>query len=389
MDDLALPSGLDRPSLDVLLDRARALFSIVRERAQEAESQGKLHDDTFARLTDAGFGRICAPVRFGGYGLGLDAAAEVVMEMARGCGSTGWITNLMTIHNFQAGMFPLEAQEEYFADGVPFTATASRGLGSTLTEVEGGVRLSGRWKYASGADFADWFIIMQPVPGCMDWLMIPRADVALQHDWDVAGLGATGSQDIVIDDIFVPKHRLLSGADMMAGTTPGRSLYDDPYLRAPFLIPAAAGISAAICGMVAGMVGEFVESAASRRTMSGAIASTLGYNHSKLAEAEVQLACAQHLIRDSLARVRRWGETQLPQDQSEFFIPRRDYSYAVKLLAQIAQNLLSGSGAGAAFRSNAIQRLARDVLIGSTHIALNWDDAAEGYGRARWNVGAA
>src|SRR5690349_23157873 len=51
---------------------------------------------------------------------------------------------------------------------VPFCATASRGLGSSMVDVNGGVRLSGRWKYASGSDFADWFIVMQPVPGNLE-----------------------------------------------------------------------------------------------------------------------------------------------------------------------------------------------------------------------------
>lgn len=316
----------------------------------------------------------------------MDAAAEVVMEMARGCGAAGWITNLMTIHNFQASMFPLQAQEEYFADGVPFCSTASRPLGSSMTDVKGGVRLSGRWKYASGSDFADWFIIMQPVPGNLNWLMIPREDVSLQHDWEVAGLVATGSQDIVVDDVFVPHHRMLAAELINAGTTPARDLYDSPFLRVPFFIPAGCGISAAVIGMVAGMIEEYSRATATRRLMTGGMAAAQGYNQRRLAEAEVRLSCARHLVRGALARIRSWGENGIPEDPAELMMPRRDYAYAAQLMTETAQHLYVASGAGAAFLANPIQRLTRDALVGGTHLTLNWDEAAEAYGQARWNM---
>lgn len=374
------------PTKAALLTRAQALVPIVRERAGDAEKLHRLHDETFAELTEAKFGHICAPTRFGGYNLGLDVAAEVVMEIGRGCGSTAWITNLMTLHNFQASMFSLQAQEDYFANGVPYCSTAFRSIYSSVTEVEGGLRLSGRWKFASGSDFADWFIIMRPSETFTDWLMVSRSDVTLQADWNVAGLAATGSQDIILDDVFVPSYRRLAFSDVATGTTPGRELSDDPFLRVPFFNHVGIGISAAVVGIVTGLVEEFEKASATRKNVYGVKSSLLGYNQSMLAEAAVRISCARNLVLGAASRVRAWGEDGLPEDPSELCIPRRDYSYAAKLMTQTAQELYTASGAGAAFLSNPIQRFARDAFVGGTHASLIWDDAAEAYGRARWKV---
>lgn len=374
------------PTADMLLEKARALVPVVRERAADAENLHRLHDETFAELVNAGFSRVCAPTRFGGYNLGLDVAAELVMEMGRGCGSTAWITNLMTLHNFQAAMFPLEAQQDYFADGVPYCSTAFRAVYSEASEVDGGVLLSGRWKYSSGSDFADWFIIMKPSETILDWLMVPRSDVALQADWNVAGLAATGSQDIILDKVFVPAHRRLSFAQVATATTPGRALSDDPFLRVPFFNHVGIGISAAVVGIVSGLVETFETSTATRKNVYGVKSSLLGYNQSRLAEASVRVACARNLVLGAAARIREWGETGVPEDAGELATPRRDYAYAAKLMTETAQELYTASGAGAAFLTNPVQRFARDAFVGGSHAALSWDDAAEAYGKARWQV---
>lgn len=377
----AHPEGA--PSLETLVARARDLAPIVRERALEAERRGRIHEDSYAKMAEAGFNKICAPKKFGGYELGLDAAIEVVWEIAQGCGSSGWIANLMTVHNFQAGMFPLEAQEEYFANGVPFNSTASRSVASEVTEEGGGLRVSGRWKYASGSDFADWFIIMRPSPQVTDWILVPRSDVTLMNDWEVAGLAATGSQDIVLTNVFVPPHRRLSAASVINGTTHGRQLHDDPFYRVPFFVPAAMGIVAAVIGMAEGMVEEFTRQTAQRYTIAGRKASEAGFNQAKVAEADVNVAVARLLLRDAAARVRRWGEESVPTDPNELLRPRRDYAFATRLMAKTAQELYSSAGAGGAFLANPIQRFARDIFVGSSHVGLNWDDAAEAAGRAR------
>jgi alkylation response protein AidB-like acyl-CoA dehydrogenase len=373
------------PTIDELVSRATQLLPLLRARAASAEQNRRLHDDTFQQMQASGFGRICQPTRFGGYGLGLDSAIEVVMELGRACGSAAWLANLMSIHNFQVSLFPLQAQEEYFSNATAFCATVSRSTSSTVTEEAGGVRLSGRWKFASGADFADWFIIMRPSNSFSDWLLVPRKDVELIDEWSVSGLCATGSQDILLRDVYVPSHRRLGMSDIQAGTSPGAKLYADPFYRVPFYTPAPLGICAALLGMVTGIADEFQQSMPSRRMLTtGQPQSERSCNQAQLAETHTTLLCARHLLRGAASSVRMWGLSGTPTDPAELLIPRRNYCYAARLATEIAHKLFLASGAGAVYLSNPIQRLTRDAYAAGTHAALNWDEVAELYGKAKW-----
>ena len=103
----------------------------------------------------------------------------------------------------------------------------------TAAPVEGGFRLSGRWKYASGSDHTDWAFLGGTPPGGeleeRRIFLVPKSDYEIVDVWHVAGLKATGSQDIVIKDVFVPAYRTVKFSDNLRGwrramrSTPRRS----------------------------------------------------------------------------------------------------------------------------------------------------------------------
>ena len=218
----AVRAQSDLPTKADMIARAQALLPALRERSADAEKNRRLPDETVADFKAAGFPKILQPKRFGGYELGPDTAVEVIRTIATACGSSGWVTNLFVIHNWQVSLFPMQAQEEYW-DGSDdrLCSTVSFATKSEMTEVDGGARLSGRWKFSSGCDFADWFLIMKPSPTCFDWMLIPRSDATIEDDWFVSGLSGTGSKDLILDNVFVPAHRRVSGMDVAMGTTPG------------------------------------------------------------------------------------------------------------------------------------------------------------------------
>src|SRR3546814_17568808 len=71
-----------------------------------------------------------------------------------------------------------------------------------------GYELSGRWRFASGADYADWFLLgarlerageIEPV-----LFLVPRHDVEILQTWRATGVRGTGSPDLSIARRFVP-----------------------------------------------------------------------------------------------------------------------------------------------------------------------------------------
>jgi alkylation response protein AidB-like acyl-CoA dehydrogenase len=376
------------PNQAELVARAEALLPGLHERARAAEENRRLSDETVREFRAAEFHKILQPRRFGGFELGFETAAEVIRTLATACGSSGWVANLFIVHNWQIGLFPMQAQEEYWADGSDqVCSTASFATHSEMKEVDGGFRLSGRWKFSSGCDFAGWFIILKPSPTCMDWLLVPRSDLDIVDDWFVSGLSGTGSKDLILDDVFVPEHRRLPIMDLATGNTPGGKAHGIPLARLPFVLPAVWGIPPALVGMANGMAEAVRQTLIGKKALfSGELQAERVANQMKLTEALTDIHAAELIMRHRLTELMRWGEAGAPPSTLDALSSQRDASYVSRLMGKVANNLALMSGATSINLSNPIQRYQRDINAGVTHVSLVWEEAAENYGRALWEL---
>ena len=229
---------------DELLSRAAALVPVVGERAARAEQLRRLPDETLADLIDAGLFRIANPDRFGGVGLDLDTVFDVAIELGRGCGSTAWVYCVLAAHTWMLGLWPEQAQDEYFAAGPDTLASSSLDPGQARVEVvAGGYRLAGHWSFSSGCDAASWALLGGLGPTGLTYFLVPMAKVTIVDTWFVSGLRGTGSKDLVIEDAFVPNHRVAELRLLAEGQSDGWALHRRPSYRGPTPLDsfAAAG----------------------------------------------------------------------------------------------------------------------------------------------------
>jgi len=381
-NETAIPTG------EEMIARAEAMIPALKERAREAEENRRLPDETVQEMIAAGFPKIMQPKKFGGFELGIDVAAECIRTLGIGCGSTGWVSNLFMIHNWQASLFSMEAQEEYFASGPDqICSTASFATKSECEVVDGGYRLTGHWKFASGCDFATWFIIMKPSPTNMDWMLIPREDLEISDDWFVSGLKATGSQDLNLDNVFVPNHRCLSIMELMSGTTPGGKAHGIPLARLPFAWPAIWGIPAALIGMATGMADAVKQTLVGKKALfTGQPQVERVTNQIGLTKALTDIHAAELIMRHRLSELMKWGEAGGPPSPLDALASARDAAYVARLIGEAASKMSLMSGATSVYLGNSIQRYLRDINVGVTHVSLVWEEAAENYGRTIWEL---
>lgn len=105
------------------------------------------------------------PVRGGPAGavwgeeLGFDALVRVVQEIARACGSTGWVYSVVAMHQWLVGLFPQQIWEDVLGKGSSLLASSSFPPMGTVNPSDGGFRLTGKWIFASGCDNTSWPII--------------------------------------------------------------------------------------------------------------------------------------------------------------------------------------------------------------------------------------
>ncbi len=376
------------PSHEEMIARAEALLPRLRDRSAEAERARRLPDTTITEFRAAGFHRILQPRSRGGFELGMDTATQCIKTLASACGSSGWIANLFVVHNYQISLFSTAAQDEYWASSNDeVCSTVSFATASDAVRQEGGYRLSGRWKFSSGCDFAGWFIILKPSATVFDWMLVPRSDVAIVDDWFVSGLCGTGSKDLILDNVFVPDHRILSIRDLAGGTTPGGKANGMPLARLPFSWPAVWGIPAALIGMASGMADAVRQTLIGKKALfSGEKQVERVANQIRLTGALTDIHVAELIMRHRLAELEKWAAAGAAPSAVDAFASQRDAAYVARLTGKVASELALMAGATSVYLANPIQRFQRDINVGITHVSLVWEEAAENYGRELWGL---
>jgi 3-hydroxy-9,10-secoandrosta-1,3,5(10)-triene-9,17-dione monooxygenase len=186
----------------------------LAERAFEAENKGMVPAETVREMAEAGLFKVLQPKRWGGYEMDPRVFYRVQMALAEGCMATAWIYGVIGVHNWQLPLFPEQAQQDVWGQG-PTTLIASTYMPTGKAEkVDGGYRFSGRWSWSSGVEHCEWIFLGGLLPkkdgsGQLEHctFLLPKKDYQVVHNFDVLGLRATASHDIVVEGAFVPEHR--------------------------------------------------------------------------------------------------------------------------------------------------------------------------------------
>jgi 3-hydroxy-9,10-secoandrosta-1,3,5(10)-triene-9,17-dione monooxygenase len=373
------------PSRDELLRRAHAVAPVLRERSAAGEAQRRVPAETIADLAAAGLLRICQPARYGGYELGWDVLCEVSQVLARGCGSQAWVQHILCDHTQKVSTFALAAQHEVWGTNPDARISASFDPVGKAKPTAGGVIYSGRHGFSSGVDHAQWVIcgghiqhVDRPPERC--FFLLPTSEIRIIDDWHVVGFAGTGSKSFETTDVFVPAHRILTGADADAGTGPGSAVNDSPISRLPRGGITATGFASITVGIGEGFLQEYYAYTRPRKSRGARVAEQMGIQISAgAASAEIEAAAMIYIdcARDAMRTLER-GETITPQQKLR---AKRNSAYANQLVLKAVTTLFNAAGGRALFTSNVMQRQYRDILAAASHHSMVWDANASEYGR--------
>jgi 3-hydroxy-9,10-secoandrosta-1,3,5(10)-triene-9,17-dione monooxygenase len=370
-----------------LIARAEALAPALRARTEKAEAERRLPDESVTELSDSGLLKVCTPVRFGGYEQPWDVLCRVSRALARGCGSQAWCANIYNDHCQLLGLFPLEAQDDVWGSGQPVRISASVAPESKAKRVSGGARLSGRPRYLSGVDHAHWviaggMIIEEGKPPQRAYFLVPKRDVTIVDDWHVVGLAGTGSKSVVVDDAFVPQHRILDGVHYEEGTGPGISVNAAAVYRMPRFDVAGTSFAAVALGIAETFLDDYLTYTRGRHGLAGPVAQQQG-TQIGVGVSAAELIAAERLIfgaaRDAMAVLER-GERLTAEQRLR---TRLSAAFGTQLCLAAVQRLFNAAGAQALFADSPMQRLMRDLYAVSAHRALTWDVCSSAYGAVR------
>lgn len=368
------------PAYADLLERARRLKPVLLRRARAAEAARALPAETVGELQRAGLFDVQKPARFGGLELGLVEFVELVAELGRACGSTAWVYGVTAERAWLVAKFGLEAQREVWEADPQALITSSITPNGAATPAQGGWRVTGHWQFVSGIDIADWCVFCtnrsrgDGAPPEAVYFLIPKAECEILDTWHVAGLAATGSRDVRIDDVFVPAHRFVPVELLREGGGPGLDANPAPLFRLPLIAINPYSILAPMLGIAEGALEQTLDGVKSRRLVKVAgTAAEQQVVQLRIAEAAAEIDAARALIladcREAMACVER-GE---PLPVSQRIRIRRDQGFAAKLLMAAVDRLFTTAGGRGIYLDHYMQRAFRDVHAAGAHLGLSWD----------------
>ena len=223
-----MPQAHNAPSLDPVA-RAAELRPLLARNVDRAEQDRRLPDESVQALESANLFKVMVPRRWGGYGAALPAVLGTFAELAKDCPSSGWVTMIVSGVGWWASRLPERGQEEIFANPATSRACAAGSPTSVTRRVEGGVRISGKFPFASGCRHSFWGGLsvadLDDAHNVVGQLtaFAPMSELEIEDTWFVAGMRGTGSNTLVAKDVFVPDHRVLSTRELAnANNSPRR-----------------------------------------------------------------------------------------------------------------------------------------------------------------------
>lgn len=353
----------------------------LAQRAAEAEDLRRLPDATIADFRAGGMAGLLLPARYGGQQAPFPAILEPVRLMAHSCASSAWTLGFYMLHNWMLALFGEQAQDEVFADG-PVLCPAPLAPTGRGVPVDGGVRLSGRWSWATGIMAADW-VMVGALCGPDDAMypalaLLPVNDVVVEDVWHTDGMRGTGSHDVVVTEARVPEHRLVKVTDIYGGTAPGAALHDSSAYRWP-MVPALALLAAMPALGAADSVADAFATRLGERVLaySGVAQKQQPAAQIRLGDARVRLRALHGLLRDTVDMVEAGVDAGERIPRAVRAKARVAAAHIVHESRAVVADLLESSGASAHFLHNPLQRAKRDIDVISGHVVFDYDVSRE------------
>jgi 3-hydroxy-9,10-secoandrosta-1,3,5(10)-triene-9,17-dione monooxygenase len=380
-----------------MLRRAVAMRATLRERQDRTEAHGSILPETNDEFIKAGFYRIVQPGRFGGYEFDMVTFLKVMMEIARGCPSSGWVLALTAGHPLILAVFPDEAQiEAYGADG-EFRCPAV-GSPAAMVRVEGGWRCKGGWDYASGCDTATHLLGGAMRKGAEGEIvhmhvLLKRGEFSILDNWDMIGMQGTGSKRAVADNVLVPAHRVVDWTIWQA--PPERDL-NNRLLRNPiyhgrkstFLIGEAAAVAVGIARGALDLFEEILAKPVRLGTGGSRLELHEYQEYWGLARAWIDTAenAMLQVARDYTEHCRAWVEDGVPfsdeADRAMILVEQ----HCVKLAWEATDLLFTSAGTSSGRKDSKIARHFRDLAVLRTHGTMRYMRTAPNLSRVHFGM---
>jgi alkylation response protein AidB-like acyl-CoA dehydrogenase len=358
---------LDTSAQDVMT-AVRALEPEIKASSAAIEAERRLPRALAHHLMEAGVFRMGTPRAYGGGELDPMSQVRVVEELSRIEGSVGWLSMISTAGSFLPAFLEPAAAQRLF--GAVESVVAGQVRPPQRADlVEGGYRLSATYHFGSGCQHASVITC-----GCHVYengelrrhgrhpeyrvLLVPASKASIVDVWDTTGMRGTGSNDIVLDNVFVP---FSDSTTMMDKPHASGPLYKFP----PLFLVSHAGVPLGIARNAL----DFVEELMQRKKVipGNQLMREDPTFQETIASCEAQLGAARSYVYATLEDL--WeticqGQRPSPRQRAAY---RMMMTYSHQAAKQLILTLYDTAATSSIFRSSRLDRDMRDILTACQH----------------------
>jgi indole-3-acetate monooxygenase len=292
-----------------LIAAVREIAPIIRAHSDEAERERRLSAPVLTALRETGLLRMTTPRSFGGLETDPVTRALIGEEVGRHDSAAAWTLENPLDWAFFCCRLPDEGAEEIYRHGPDVLIAAQFGRPLSARPTNGGYRISGRASFVSNCHDADWIsstVLVDDDSATdgpeMRMVYFPREQCEIIDTWNVMGMRGTGSHDISVTEVYVPKSRTFP---MQPDFEPG-SHYRGPLYRLPVMGVAATGIPTPMLGVARRALDEVTELARNKTPVaSSGLLKERALAQVQLGRAEAILRSGRLLLLDTLSEA--WG----------------------------------------------------------------------------------
>lgn len=355
------------PSMGLASPALTPLLADIRSRRAELHALGHIPQDIVAQFQAIGLYRAFVPEQFGGGGMTPSEFLRLIEKISAADGSAGWVASFGFASKYLSSL-PASTLADLYRD-TPDVVFAGAVFPPQVATPEGkGYRVSGRWGFGSGSMGASLIGVGIRIEGESGGLprmaVMPREQVGIEENWDTIGMFATGSHDLVVDDVLVPEEWTL-----IRGAPPS---IDTAAYRYPTMAMAAQVLAIVGAGVAREAIDEVVKLATRKNSITGApsMADRPAFQ-TALAQMEAKLRSARAWFYEETDAM--WdrvstGSEVTPVDVAALRIAS---THVAKTGADVARRAFEMSGTTGIFNSHPLSRLLMDALVVAQHAFMN------------------
>ncbi|MGH2758409.1 MAG: acyl-CoA dehydrogenase family protein [Actinomycetota bacterium] len=359
------------------VETARALGPRVRELAAEIEEARRLPPELADALVRAGWWKSCVPASAGGGEERLDAVLEVISELSAADASVGWCAMIGATSGLIYAYLDQTVAKEIVTSDAAFCTGGVFAPSGRAVAAEGGWIVSGRWSFASGVEHSTWLglgvVLMDgDAPrirenGAPDIraVLLPASEVEVLDTWHVSGLRGTGSNDVVVSEVFVPDERVYR----LVGGTPSAG---GPLYAFPVFGLLALGVASVALGAARDSIHELV-ALATEKTPTGSRRRLADRAHAQMevAQAQAELEASRAFVGHVVSSAWSNAENGTMPDVRARARLRLAATHATRTSARVVDRMYDLAGGSSIYANSRLQRHFRDVHAATQHMVIS------------------